>query len=53
MISPQELVEKLEAVTAEDIRAVARDIFTDNRLNIAVIGPTGDESAIKAALRFA
>ncbi len=53
LMSPQELVEKLEAVTGEDIRAVAQDIFTNDRLNIAVIGPVGDEATIKAALRFA
>ena len=53
LMSPQELVEKLEAVTAEDIRAVAKDIFTDDRLNVAVIGPVGDEATLKAELRFA
>ena len=53
LMSPQELVERLEAVTAEEIRAVAQDIFTDDRLNLAVIGPVGDETTLKAELRFA
>lgn len=53
LMSPQELVKKLEAVTAEEVQSVARDIFVENGLNCAVIGPVGDESAIKAALRFA
>ena len=53
LMSPQELVEKLEAVTAEDVQNVARDIFTDDRINSAVIGPVGDEESLKTALRFA
>lgn len=53
LMSPQELVKKLEAVTAEDMRNVARDIFTDDRLNLAIIGPVGDEVELKTALRFA
>lgn len=53
LISPQELVAKLEAVTAEDIRAVARDIFTDDRLNLAVISPLTDDVDLRAALHFA
>lgn len=37
--SPQEVAEKIKAVTAEDVRSVARDVFRDDRLNLALIGP--------------
>ena len=53
LMSPKELVEKLEAVTAEDVRSVARDIFMNDRLNMTVIGPVGEETELRAALRFA
>ena len=52
LMSPQELVEKLEAVTAEDIRNVARDIFMDDQLNMAVIGPLASDAELRTALRF-
>ncbi len=52
LMSPQELVGKLEAITAEDIRNVARDIFTDDRLNLAIIGPFADDAEFRSGLRF-
>jgi predicted Zn-dependent peptidase len=53
LMSPEELVVALNGVTAEDVRAVAREIFTNNRLNLAIIAPEVDESALNGALRFA
>ncbi len=49
---PDELVTKIEAVTAEDIQAVAREIFVDSHLNLAVIGDVKDEAALKQVLTF-
>ena len=34
-----EMMEKIKAVTAEDIQSVAQEIFVDKNLNFAVIGP--------------
>lgn len=39
LISPEQIIANIEAVTAEDIAQVARDIFTDDRLNFSLIGP--------------
>lgn len=36
---PGEEAEKIMAVTAEDVRRVAQRIFTNDRLNLAVVGP--------------
>ncbi|MFH1161773.1 MAG: pitrilysin family protein [Candidatus Jorgensenbacteria bacterium] len=44
LLSPQEIASKLQAVTAEDIRAVAREFFTNDRLNLALIGPFKNRS---------
>ena len=41
---PRTLAANLQAVTAEDIRAVARVLFTNDRLNLALIGPFKDRS---------
>lgn len=40
---PDEVLAGLDAVTAEDIQRVARDIIRDDRLNLALIGPFDDE----------
>lgn len=37
--TPEEIIEKIEAVTAEEIIAAARDIFNPNNLNLSIIGP--------------
>ena len=53
LLTPQELVRKIEAVTSAEIMAVAREIFADDRLNMAVIGPLASDAELKAALHFA
>jgi predicted Zn-dependent peptidase len=39
---PEEILRKVEAVTADDIRNLARRLFKKNRLKIAFIGPLDD-----------
>ncbi|OGZ00303.1 MAG: hypothetical protein A2945_01640 [Candidatus Liptonbacteria bacterium RIFCSPLOWO2_01_FULL_52_25] len=39
IVEPKELVLKVQKVTAEEVRAVARGIFKDKKLNLAIIGP--------------
>ena len=36
---PNEKVKKIDAVTAADVLRVAKDIFQNRRLNLAIIGP--------------
>ena len=38
-VDPQELLEGLDAVTAEEIQRVAQDVIRGNGLNLALIGP--------------
>lgn len=49
----EEIFKKIDAVSAKQINAVARDIFKNNGLNLAVIGPKGQEASLKKVLRFA
>jgi len=39
IMAPEELAEKIKSVTAEDIQAVANDLFKNEGLNLALIGP--------------
>ncbi len=47
-----DLFAKIDAVTAKDIQEVARQIFTEDNLNLAVVGPFKDDSAFKKELRL-
>ncbi|MDP3954106.1 MAG: pitrilysin family protein [bacterium] len=38
METPEEKLAKIDTVTAEDIQKVSREIFTPNKLNLAIIG---------------
>jgi predicted Zn-dependent peptidase len=50
--SPKEYEKKLRAVTAKDIQKVAKDIFKNEKLNLAIVGNVKDEKALKKALTF-
>ncbi len=39
VIQPEELVARVEAVTAEQIQAIANELFVPERLNLAAVGP--------------
>lgn len=43
---------EIQKVTAEDIQNVARDIFTDERLNLAVVGPFKNDKTLRKILSF-
>ncbi len=45
MITPEEFSQRIQRVTAEEIALVARDIFQNKKLNLAVIGPLKDKEA--------
>jgi predicted Zn-dependent peptidase len=39
---PDDVLRELDAVTAEDVQRVARDLLDDKRLYLAVVGPFDD-----------
>ncbi len=51
-LSPQEVAEKIQAVKAEEIIAVAKDIFQNNKLNLALIGPFEDKERFEKILKI-
>ncbi len=42
-LEPDELLQKIDAVTAADVQRVARDLISNDKLHLAVIGPFEDE----------
>ena len=46
LLTPEEVVKRREAVTAEELQALARELFSPERLTIAMIGPVKDEKAV-------
>lgn len=52
VISPAELIAEIGRVTPEAVQEVAREIFTNERLNLAVIGPEGSAPSVGEILRF-
>jgi predicted Zn-dependent peptidase len=51
--TPDEIEQRIEGVTADDIAKTAADLFQDKRLNAAVITPGKDEAAVRELLTFA
>ncbi|CAA9502897.1 MAG: FIG007959: peptidase, M16 family [uncultured Solirubrobacterales bacterium] len=48
VLSPDEIMARIDAVTADDLTALARDLFAPERLSAAGVG--ADEDAFRAAL---
>jgi predicted Zn-dependent peptidase len=49
--TPDEIVRSINAVTAAEIQSLAKELFTANALNLAMIGPHKDEVEYLALLR--
>lgn len=52
ILTPGEIFARIDKVTSADILKVAQDIFSQNRLNLAIIGPHKDTKKIKAILNL-
>lgn len=51
VLTPEEVMQKTESVTLEQIYDVAKDIFRPEKLNLAIIGPFKDEVRFKNLLK--
>lgn len=50
--TPEEWEKKIQAVTAEDIRNLASEIFKTQTLNLAVVGPLKDKKSLEKLLKL-
>jgi predicted Zn-dependent peptidase len=51
VISPEEMMKKIEEVTAEDIKRLAQEIFVTEKMNLAVVGPFKEDAEFKKLMR--
>lgn len=47
-----EKIKEIKKVTSEDIMKIAREIFVDKNLNLAIIGPIKDKKSLTKILKF-
>jgi predicted Zn-dependent peptidase len=50
--SPEQIAERVLEVTAEQVREVAQELFTEAQMRLAVVGPQQDEAALEALLKM-
>jgi predicted Zn-dependent peptidase len=50
--TPEKALEEMRKVTAEDVRKLAREIFKDSNLNMAIVGPYEDRKIFEPLLTF-
>jgi predicted Zn-dependent peptidase len=49
---PEELAKEIYKVTAKEINDLAKKIFVNKNLNLAIVGPQSDDTKIKEVLKF-
>jgi predicted Zn-dependent peptidase len=50
ILTPEQLAKKIKSVKAQDILALAKEIFQNNKLNLALIGPAQNASELENIL---
>jgi len=49
---PDEIMKLIDAVKVSDVKRVAEDLFQEEKLKLAVIGPFDDKERFKKLLKF-
>jgi predicted Zn-dependent peptidase len=52
VLTPEEELDKIKKVTLQEVHDVAKDVFDNAKLNLAVIGPFQDEEPFKKILKL-
>lgn len=52
IVSPETVIKRVKAVTPEAVRAIARVVIKNERLNFAVVGPYRDEKIFKKIVKI-
>ncbi len=50
--TPEEIIKEIDEVTIDDVQKVAQDIFRQETLNLAIIGPYKEEERFRKLLTF-
>lgn len=51
IVSPNEAYRKIDAVTPSEIKALAKDLFNQKQMSLAIIGPYKDDKKFKGIIR--
>jgi len=52
ILTPEEIAQKIDEVSAQDVQKVAQQIFKNEGLNLAVIGPYRDQKKFEDILHL-
>ena len=52
ILTPAQKLDKMKKVTREDIAQVAKDIFTNSKLNLSLVGPYKDPAPFQSILKL-
>jgi predicted Zn-dependent peptidase len=52
ILTPDEVIALVEAVTVEDLKRVAKQLFTGEKLNLAIVGPVKKEGPLAGLLKL-
>ncbi len=50
--NPEEIMKMIDVVTSSDIKRIAENLFIEDKIKLAVIGPCNDEKKLSEFLRF-
>jgi predicted Zn-dependent peptidase len=50
--TPEQVMDEIDSVTADDVQALARELFRDDRLNMVLVGPYEDPAPFEPHLTF-
>lgn len=51
ILTPKEVFDKVDAVTVDDILRVGKDVFRNDKLNLAIVGPHKSNKKLEALLK--
>lgn len=52
VLDAKKIIKKIESISPDDLMRIAGEIFKNENLNLAIIGPVKDEEALRGALRL-
>ncbi len=52
ILSPEQLINKIQSVTSEEIKTLANEIFVDKSLNLAIVGGLKESESIEKVFHF-
>ena len=52
IVSPEDLIKEIKKITLNDVKKLAKDIFKNENLNLAIVGPVKNKEEIKKICKF-